>query len=133
MRKTIFAILLSLAFLLCCAFATKPAHSAVCYVSVETFDSIHGAGTIRVMAVRDGSSPTNGETVVILRDPCQPLLAVFIVDIVVDYNQSQPGHSEDGAFFDFIVPNSGCHGRYIIGVTAFDGGGMIEGGTTFKY
>lgn len=117
-----------------------PVHRAVVadtlgivYVSVESIDHATGVGTIRVMAVRGNGEFAAGETVVIMRDPCQPLNAILVADVYVDYSVTPPSQSEDGAFFDFTVPNLDCRGRYLVGVTVFDSQSTILGSTTFKY
>lgn len=99
------------------------------YVSVERVSAQHGDGTIRVMAVRADLTPAAGETVITLESPCGGMITV--VDTLVDY--SLPGLTEDGAFFDFIVADSQCHGRYIVRTVVYDSVSTINGSTTFKY
>lgn len=127
------------AALLLCTYLILPLSShadtlGIAYISVESVNHVTGEGVVRVMAVRGNGTFACGQTVVVLHDPCNPLVANIIADQYIDYGLTPPGQPEDGAFFAFTVPNPGCYGRYLVGVSVFDSGGsIIQGSTTFKY
>lgn len=91
-----------------------------------------GGGTLRINATRADGAPAAGRTVITIISPCGQ--SMVIDDLFVDFSISEPGSLADGRLFDFIIPDTECHGCYWFTAVVYDSSGeTLAGSVGFKY